>query len=487
MMLFAVLFAPVSADASFPGQNGKIAFVRVDPDGFGGNEEIYSVNPDGTGLRNLTNHPDDDSAPAWSPDGSAIAFQRRTEDGQIDVWVMDANGKGAVQITHGGGGEPAWSGDASHMVLSGTYVIRMPDGRHVAGPSGGLEPSWSPVAERIVRMDYYQDGTNPVPTGLTTAAPDGSDPVSVTEAPDTDPDWAPAGDEILFARVNQGMWTVPSGGGAAAPVAGSNSSDWQPVYSPDGTEIAFSGRAGTLYRSDRNGANRTAITSGDLPSWQPVVPSPPPSGYARPRGATPLDVYLVPAYEACTTPNSTHGEPLAFGSCSPPAQASANLTVGTPDANGQAPNSVGRVRFNVMAGDPSTGVDEADVRVEIAMTDVRCRALTDDCPGGALSDYTGGLLVPLNARITDRTNGFTTVETGTMVDLPTAFTPVFVPCAQTATSATGASCSVTTTFDSIQPGTVVEGKRAIWELGQIRVFDATDSANLYAVQGLFVP
>ena len=96
------------------------------------------------------------------------------------------------------------------------------------------------------------------------------------------------------------------------------------------------------------------------------------------------------------------------------------LTVGTPDANGQAANSIGHVRFDAIAGNPSTGADEDDVRVTISMSDVRCRATGDDCPGGPLSDYTGGLIVPLNSRITDRANGYTTVETGTTVDLRSA-------------------------------------------------------------------
>ena len=59
---------PVSA--AFPGQNGKIAF-----EGFrDGNTEIYLMNGDGSGQTNLTNNPASDGEPAWSPDGSQIAF-----------------------------------------------------------------------------------------------------------------------------------------------------------------------------------------------------------------------------------------------------------------------------------------------------------------------------------------------------------------------------------------------------------------------------
>ena len=44
------------------------------------------------------------------------------------------------------------------------------------------------------------------------------------------------------------------------------------------------------------------------------------SGYPRPKGASPMRGSLVPAYEPCTAPNRTHGPPLAFPSCAPPAR-----------------------------------------------------------------------------------------------------------------------------------------------------------------------
>ena len=77
-------------------------------------------------------------------------------------------------------------------------------------------------------------------------------------------------------------------------------------------------------------------------------------GYPRPKGATPFRVPLAIAYNQCTSPNSQHGAPLSVGSCSPPEQASDYLTVGTLDANGQAANSTGSVRYDVTgAGDVS--------------------------------------------------------------------------------------------------------------------------------------
>ena len=112
--------------------------------------------------------------------------------------------------------------------------------------------------------------------------------------------------------------------------------------------------------------------------------------HVRPKGATPLRVSLVPAYEPCTSPNRTHGPPLAFPSCSPPMQSSNFLTVGTPDANGAAANSIGSLRLDVKATSPE------DLLVRLTVTDVRCRPGTDAgvCSGANAADgpdYSGEL------------------------------------------------------------------------------------------------
>jgi len=204
-------------------------------------------------------------------------------------------------------------------------------------------------------------------------------------------------------------------------------------------------------------------------------------GYVRPKSASPVRVALVPAYGQCTAPDRTHGPPLAFGSCSSPDQASPHLTVGTPDANGQGAGSTGHVRLAAVKGDPSTSADEADVRIDAALSDVR-RA-------SGLDDYTGELSAETTLRITDRASGDS--EAATVVDVPL---PATVPCASTPNTAKGADCSLSTTMDALVPGAVTEGARAIWALGQVRVFDggpdgvaATADNSLFAVQGVFIP
>jgi predicted acyl esterase len=208
-----------------------------------------------------------------------------------------------------------------------------------------------------------------------------------------------------------------------------------------------------------------------------------PATYVRPKGATPMHVALVPAFQPCDTPTTVHGPPLSHDSCAPPAPASGNITVGTPDANGHGANSVGSADFRVVHDDPLTPPSEADVRIGVSLTDVR-RA-------SDLADYTGELELRASLRITDRANG-SDDEAGTVIDTPLQATAA---CAATDDSERGAACSVFTTANTLAPGTVESGKRAIWELGTVEVYDGgadgiartTEDNDLFARQGLFVP
>jgi hypothetical protein len=201
-------------------------------------------------------------------------------------------------------------------------------------------------------------------------------------------------------------------------------------------------------------------------------------GYPHPRGATPLRVPLVPAYRACTNSNVTHGSPLAFPSCAPPAQSSQGLTVGTPDANGKPAASTGSVLLRVVSCPAcASPLPNADVRIDASMTDVR--------NSGSLDDYTGNLEGRFSLRLTDRFNaagaGDPQTDPATMQDTPFKFT---MPCAATSDS-TGAACGVSTSANAVLPGSVRDGDRAIWELGQIGLYDP--HGDLFATQGVFVP
>jgi glucose/arabinose dehydrogenase len=207
-------------------------------------------------------------------------------------------------------------------------------------------------------------------------------------------------------------------------------------------------------------------------------------GYPRPKGASPLRVPLVPAFNPCTAPNRTHGPSLEQPSCAPPTQASSQLTIGTADANGKPTASSGLVRLTTRAGDPATPADEADVALRLSVSDVRNKA--------DLSDYTGEIQANLTLRITDRTNGPSTNELGTTDDL--SF-PVTAQCVATAgTNSPGSDCDVVTTADALAPGAIKELKRTVWQVSDVQVYDGgadgdvdTTPNTLFMRQGIFVP
>jgi TolB protein len=91
----------------------KIAFTsdREDPGcTFICNEEIYVMNADGGGQTRVTSNPASDLGPDWSPDGSKIAFESY-RDGNYEVYVMNADGTGQTNLTNNPASDhrPAWS------------------------------------------------------------------------------------------------------------------------------------------------------------------------------------------------------------------------------------------------------------------------------------------------------------------------------------------------------------------------------------------
>jgi hypothetical protein len=108
-----------------------------------------------------------------------------------------------------------------------------------------------------------------------------------------------------------------------------------------------------------------------------------------------------------------------------------------------------------------------------------------------LSDYGGELQASMRLRLTDRANGPGGTHGATVQDFALSFN---VPCTATSDTTVGSTCSAATTQNSVRPGSVVAGNRAVWRLDDISVFDGgadgdadTPGNTLFAWQGLFIP
>lgn len=525
--VLAALAFPVAA-AAVPSHAGKIAYTA------GG--DIWTVNPTGTGATNLTSTAAAETCALLSPDGGKIAFQRGSS-----IWVMniDASGAGrlptqpsylsyelapaaciedwypdgsAVTFTHD---DHCDAGGVWNVYLDGRDMRQIACGPPVCGhDTTPQDPDWAPDGFRLAMVGCPQFfDESDLYVGLTR--------LTFTPADwETDPNFSPDGNTILFA-VNGGVHRINASGGGQTPLTTGAS---VPVWSPDGSHLAFS-KGGDVWTMNPDGASQVNLTNDpgtdSGPVWSPdgqqlafvsnrdgdadvyvmnrdgsavtnvtntsgpnesVFGWARPTGYPRPRGASPLHVSLVTAYAPCAAPNRTHGPPLGFGACSPPVKQSQHLTVGTGDSNQRPARNEGHLRLGTIPGNPSTSADEADVAI---------RFFSDDVFNLDLTDYPGELRASVPITITDQDN----------TPMPgAATTPPFdlrvdAACTPTADPQEGSVCQASTSADALLPGLIKEGRRTIWQIGQVAVHDggpdgdtATATGNtLFARQGIFVP
>jgi TolB protein len=503
-----LLLVVPSASATFPGPSGRIAFVSNAT----GDYDVWTMDADGGNKVQIQQLGGSDRFPAWSPDGREIAFTRGTA-----LWSMEAQGGNSHQLTFSTDAtRPAWSPDATKLAYGKNGRVTLTSSAGGApetpvttpptSPAQDGAPDWSPDGNRIVFQRTWAFGGGAQYSNIVAIDPDGTDEVDLTTGTtfeDTDPSISPDGSTVVFRRQPNvatgsgpaGLFVVPIGGGSPTQLTNLPSlREDDPAWSPDGSKIAFTGfdfgGNADIYVIDSDGTNLLPLTSdGHVDaeaSWQRIVPA---AGFPRPKGATPIRLSLVPAYNQCTSPNRTHGPPLAFGSCNPPAQSSGVATVGTADANGFPAQSTGYLSMTAIAGDPGTPADEADVAIALKLTDVRMRATPS-------TGYAASLSVRLPIRLTDKNVGCCGIS-GTTMDFSNHDEgPAFqAPCASVG-AGIGSTCEINTTADSLIPGAVPEGKRNLWQLTEeVRVYDAgadgnasiVDDNTLLATQGVFVP
>lgn len=240
--VLAALFSG-TARATTPGPNGRIVFASTTNDDL--YFDLFSVNPDGSDLRRLTWTPQSESTPAWSPDGTRIAYTRFGAAIGNQIWVMNADGSGQTQLSSGasqlGDTDPTWSPDGKRIAFSrGTGLSVMnADGSSVRSVISGLatDPDWSPNGMQIAYA-----GQN----GIGIVGADGSNPhtISAPGAPASQPSWSPDGGHILFVRNNpQGypgeLYVINTDGSGERQLTSDGFENESPSWSPDGTQIVF--------------------------------------------------------------------------------------------------------------------------------------------------------------------------------------------------------------------------------------------------------
>jgi TolB protein len=326
LVLGLVLLTAVTPAGGAPPpdlRGGRIVFVREDPRASGPNAgvDLWLVDTKGGKPARLVGDSGWDEAPAWSPDGSLVAFQRSVYEPaepdpilqSLDVWTVRVSGRRRRNLTRGGSASlPAWSPDGRRLAYAqgdGIYLIRRdgsgkmrivrrydpgrpawsPDGRRVAftvpgelrvvgadgggqrlvarGAGSGSSVSWSSDGRLIAYsgqagvmvVPWQRGGPRLVARGF------------------VEPAWAPSGRRLAVVREGTkregGIFVVGAQGG---PRRLTREFDTQPVWSPDGRALAF--RRGVLIgdicvvRADGRGVRnltRTLRLDERDPSWRP--------------------------------------------------------------------------------------------------------------------------------------------------------------------------------------------------------------------------
>jgi Tol biopolymer transport system component len=265
---------------------------------------ILDINGGGTGspgptiVRHAPTGNSDDQ-PSWSPDGSQIAFVTGAPTalggsaGNGDIFIMNSDGTGARQLSSGGNSAyPTWSPDGSQIAFvrdQGTslVIVNVSDGKAVQTIAPGVHlgaPSWGRVGSILFTMASEGNGQ------VYRIQPDGTDMVELTNGfDDGSPVWSPDGASIAFSRSDprdpsdtSELYVMHADGTGIRRLTTCTApdciGDGDPSWSPDGARVAFTrqGNGGNrvdIYVVRADGTELSAVTSGpdwwSSPAWRP--------------------------------------------------------------------------------------------------------------------------------------------------------------------------------------------------------------------------
>jgi Tol biopolymer transport system component len=284
-----VTVTPTPTPTPVPGAGAQpIAFVKQ---GTSGAADIFLTDLDGTSIVNLTDAAGDDTRPAWSPDGSRLAYTcyhqpDGSPGGPQRICLRNADGTGFTVLSNTFAEDfgPAWSHDGKQIAFTSftpgfqsiLTIINLDSGGRFSffGFSGAANPDWSPDNLTLV---FEQVNSIWILNQITQSS------LRLTNVTgDSRPRYSPNGSKIAFQSTRDGqpeIYVMNADGSGQTRLTNNPAWDTAPAWSPDGTKILFTSlRDGpmspALYVMNADGSNQTRVTAGSDGVWRtsPTAP-----------------------------------------------------------------------------------------------------------------------------------------------------------------------------------------------------------------------